>query len=78
MRSSAGSLKRNALDLSLDDEDEDEYGYTKCKYFFICRYRGMSLTDPRCKMRFQCFRVRKYQEIRLFLHLNSQVEFRWH
>lgn len=31
MRSSAGSLKRTDYDLSIDREDEDEFGYTQCK-----------------------------------------------
>lgn len=59
MRSSAGSLKRNALDLSLDNEEEDEYGYTTCKYFFFSCSRARRLTRLRCKMRFQCFHAWK-------------------
>ena len=35
MRASAGSLRRSLEDESIDDEDEDEFGYTTRKWLIL-------------------------------------------
>lgn len=68
MRSSAGSLKRNALDLSLDNEEEDEYGYTTCKYFFFFLFSSQALNSSSLQNEISMFSCVKstYHRIRFF------------
>lgn len=38
MRSSAGNVKRSKVEADADPEQEDDYGYTTSKYYFIQIY----------------------------------------